>query len=78
MSPEQRTQVEALMGNPQPSEIEISRVVEAVTARGGLEYARERAQAFCERAESALEAIRPSPARESLRASLTYVLERRR
>ena len=78
MSAAQRTRVEALMGNPQPDEREISRVVEAVTERGGLEYARDRAQAFCERAEAALEAIRPSPARESLRASLAYVLERRR
>jgi octaprenyl-diphosphate synthase len=78
MSVAQRTQVEALMDDPQPNELEISRVVVAVTERGGLEYARERAQAFCERAETALEAIRPSPARETLRASLTYVLERRR
>jgi len=78
MSVAQRTQVEALMDNPQPNELEISRVVVAVTERGGLEYARERAQAFCERAETALDAIRPSPARETLRASLTYVLERRR
>jgi octaprenyl-diphosphate synthase len=78
MSGEQRGQVEALMDNPQPSEAQISRVVDAVAERGGLEYARERAHAFCERAEAALEAIRPSAARETLRASLTYVLERRR
>jgi len=78
MSAAQRTQVEALMDNPQPNTDEISRVVDAVAERGGLEYARERAQGFCERAEAALEAIRPSPARETLRASLTYVLERRR
>jgi octaprenyl-diphosphate synthase len=78
MSAAQRTQVESLMGNPQPNADEISRVVDAVAERGGLEYARERAQGFCERAEAALEAIRPSPARETLRASLTYVLERRR
>ncbi|HEV8196459.1 MAG TPA: polyprenyl synthetase family protein [Gemmatimonadales bacterium] len=78
MSAEQRGQVEALMENPQPSEAQISRVVDAVAERGGLEYARERAHAFCDRAEAALEAIRPSAARETLRASLTYVLERRR
>ena len=78
MSAAQRTQVGVLMGNPQPNADEISRVVDAVAERGGLEYARERAQGFCERAEAALEAIRPSPARETLRASLTYVLERRR
>jgi octaprenyl-diphosphate synthase len=78
MSPGQRTQVESLMANPQPSEAEIGRVVGAVTERGGLEYARERAQGFCERAEAALDVLRPSPARETLRASLAYVLERRR
>jgi geranylgeranyl pyrophosphate synthase len=78
MSPIQRDQVEALMDNPQPSQAEISRVVDAVTERGGLGYARERAHTFCERADAALDAIRPSPARETLRASLTYVLERRR
>lgn len=78
MSAAQRSGVEALMENPQPSDEEIGRVVEAVAERGGLEYARDRAQMFCERAEAALEAIRPSPAREALRASLTYVLERRR
>lgn len=78
MSVAQRNEVEALMGNPQPNEVEIGRVVEAVTERGGLEYAQERAQGFCERAEAALDAIRPSSARETLRASLAYVLERRR
>ena len=47
MSAAQRTQVEALMDNPQPNADEISRVVDAVAERGGLEYARERAQGFC-------------------------------
>ncbi len=77
MSAAQRVQVGALMENPEPSAVEIAAVVTAVTECGGLDYARERAQGFCAGAEAALEALRPSAAREALRASLTYVLERR-
>jgi octaprenyl-diphosphate synthase len=77
MSSGQRARVEALMANPEPGDAEISRVVEAVAECGGLEYARDRAQALCARAEAALDSLRPSAAREALRASLAYVLERR-
>ena len=65
------------MGNPEPGEPEIARVVEAVRECGGLEYAHLRAQSFCARAEAALEALPASAAREQLRASLSYVVERR-
>jgi octaprenyl-diphosphate synthase len=78
MAPGERTQVEALMAAPQPSDEQIGRVVRAVAERGGLLYARERAQKLCTQAEAALDALPASPARETLRASLTYVLERRR
>ena len=47
-------------------------------AAGGLEYARERAQRLAQQAEAELDGCPPSPAREALRASITYVLERRR
>jgi octaprenyl-diphosphate synthase len=77
MSGAQRAQVEALMDNPQPSDAEIAGVVAAVSECGGLVYARARAQAFCASAEAALDALHPSPARERLRGSLGYVLERR-
>ncbi len=78
MAPGERAQVEALMAAPEPSDTQIGGVVRAVTERGGLLYARERAQMLCAEAEAALDALPPSPARETLRASLTYVLERRR
>ncbi len=78
MSAPERAQVEALMDNPEPDDAGIALVVAAVTARGGLEYAKDRAQQLCAQAEAALDSIRPSPARETLRASLTYVLDRRR
>ena len=78
MSAEERARVEALMDAPEPTDADIAGVVRAVTERGGLDYARDRAQKLCAEAEAALEALPSSPARETLRASLTYVLERRR
>ncbi len=78
MSVPERAEVEALMANPEPDDAGIARVVEAVASRGGLLYARDRAQGLCAQADAALDSIHPSPAREMLRASLTYVLDRRR
>jgi octaprenyl-diphosphate synthase len=78
MSPAERAQVEELMDAPEPGERQIAAVVRAVAGRGGLGYARERAQKHCAQAEAALEALPATPARDALRASLTYVLERRR
>ena len=60
-----------------PSDEQISAVVDAVTEAGGLEYARERAHALSTGAEEVLEALAPSPAREALRASIPFVLDRR-
>ena len=78
MSSAERAQVEELMDAPEPGERQISLVVGAVAGRCGLVYARERAQQHCAQAEAALEALPATPARDALRASLTYVLERRR
>lgn len=78
MTPAQRAAVARLMATPEPSDDQIAEVVAAVTEGEGLDYARQRAQALAARAESELELLPPSPARETLRASLTYVLERRR
>lgn len=77
-SPAERQQVTALMGNPEPSDAEIAAVVAAVSARGGLEYARARAQQLVSQADDALGQLPPSDARETLRASLAYVVDRRR
>ncbi len=77
MTSEQRSQVERLLENPEPSDSEIAGVINAVAACGGISYARSRAQGFCASAEAALEALPATPAREQLRASLTFVLERR-
>lgn len=77
MSTEQREQVERLLENPAPTDPEIARVIQIVADCGGIEYARGRAQSFCAGAEAALAVLPPSAAREQLRASLTFVQERR-
>jgi octaprenyl-diphosphate synthase len=74
----ERQRLDALMANPEPSDREIADVVSAVAAHGGLHAARERAQRHCAQADDDLAALPEGPARETLRASLTYVLERRR
>ena len=68
----------ALMGTEEPGADQVARVIELVAEAGGLEYARERAQRFALAADAELDRLPASPARESLRASITYVLERRR
>ena len=74
----ERRLVTSLMRNPEPSDAEIADVVTAVAERGGLDYARGRAQQLAGEADEALGALPPSEARETLRASLAYVLDRRR
>jgi octaprenyl-diphosphate synthase len=78
MSEAQRGRVVHLMETPEPPDELIAEVVADTAAAGGLAYARERAHRFIALAEAELDALPPSPARETLRASLTYVLERRR
>ena len=72
-----RRDVTQLMRTEQPDAAQVARVIELVTEAGGLDYARERAQQFAGIADAELDRLPPSPARESLRASITYVLERR-
>jgi octaprenyl-diphosphate synthase len=78
MDPSARKQVERLMATAEPSDDQIANVVSLVAEIGGLEYARERAQSLAEQAESELDALPAGPARDALRASITYVLDRRR
>jgi octaprenyl-diphosphate synthase len=78
MSDTSRRGVEQLMTSPEPTDEQIAEVVAVVAEAGGLEYARERAQRAAEQADAELDALPPSQAREALRASITYVLDRRR
>jgi octaprenyl-diphosphate synthase len=72
-----RRELGALMAAPEPSEQQISRAIQLVADSGGLEYARERAHRLAAEAERELDALPQSAARETLRDSITYVLDRR-
>jgi octaprenyl-diphosphate synthase len=70
--------VSRLLHSPEPSDAQIADVIAAVTAAGGMEYARERALRLAQQADSELDVLSPSAARDALRASITYVIDRRR
>jgi octaprenyl-diphosphate synthase len=78
MNDAQRARVQRLMETEAPPDGLIEEVVADVAERGGLAYARDRAHQFARRAEAELDVLPDSPSRETLRASLTYVLDRRK
>jgi octaprenyl-diphosphate synthase len=77
-SPAERRALAALLQNPEPADGEIAAVVASVAMHGGLDQARDRAQRLVMAAEEDLSLLPETAARETLRASLTYVLDRRR
>jgi octaprenyl-diphosphate synthase len=72
-----RAVVERLMATDEPSDEQVAQVIAVVRDAGGLEYAGQRALALARRAEAELEALPPSPARDALRDSIAYAVERR-
>lgn len=78
MEEAERRGVSRLLQTPEPSDSQIGEVIMTVSRAGGLEYARERAMRLAQLAEGELDLLQPSPGREALRASITYVIDRRR
>jgi octaprenyl-diphosphate synthase len=74
----ERARVAALMEHPEPDDAMIQDVVASVTRHGGLDYARDRAHRLAGQADEELRRLPDSPARDTLRAVLGYVLDRRR
>jgi octaprenyl-diphosphate synthase len=77
MSPGQRRLVADLMATPDPGDELVAEVVRLVDGAGGLEYARRRALELAQQAEAELAILPPSQAREALRDSIAYAVERR-
>ena len=73
----ERHAVARLLHSPEPSDAQIADVIAAVSEAGGLEYARERALRLAQQADTELDVLQPSAARDALRASITYVIDRR-
>ncbi|HEV2750245.1 MAG TPA: polyprenyl synthetase family protein [Gemmatimonadales bacterium] len=77
MSPADRRVVGELMAAPTPEDGLVADVIRLVAARGGLDYARRRALELAQQAESELDILPPSAARDALRDSIAYAVERR-
>lgn len=77
MSDAARRRVERLMAEPEPPDALVAEVVALVAEAGGLDYARRRAESLARDAEIELEALPPTPARDALKDSILYAVERR-
>jgi octaprenyl-diphosphate synthase len=77
MGEPERRAVSRLLHSPEPSDSQITEVIQAVTEAGGLDYARERTLRLAQQADAELDTLQPSAARDALRASITYVIDRR-
>jgi geranylgeranyl pyrophosphate synthase len=78
MGKSEQRQVAGLMETPEPTDRQIAEIIAAVAEAGGLEYARDRALRLAQQADGELDALAPSHARDALRASITYVVDRTR
>jgi octaprenyl-diphosphate synthase len=78
MDDAERRGVSRLLHSPEPSDSQIAEVILAASKAGGLDYARERALRLAQQADTELDLLQPSAARDALRASITYVIDRRR
>jgi octaprenyl-diphosphate synthase len=78
MAPDDRRLVAELMATPEPSDGLVAEVIRRVAAAGGLDYAHRRALELAQQAEAELEMLPASPARDALRDSIAYAVERRR
>lgn len=77
MPPEDRRRVHELMATAEPGDALVADVIRSVGAAGGLDYARRRALEFAQQAEAELDILPPSAARDALRDSIAYAVERR-
>lgn len=69
-------EVKHLFASESVSDEEIATVVSIVQENGGFEYARARGEEFAEQAQDALNELPDNVARQSLGASISYVMER--
>ena len=76
MSRAARAEVEHLFAGDGATDDDIAKVVQIVADGGGFEYARQRGEEFAERAHDALGELPDTVARDSLSASISYVMER--
>ena len=74
---EQRLLVNALFGDPEPSDEQILRVMQATEALGGIDYSMKIAEEFAQAALDAIEKLPESGATTALVEAVSYAIERR-
>lgn len=74
----ERERVERFFADPEPADDAIDDVVGIVRRRGGLDYARSRAEDHAERAAGQLASLPDEPATAALRDAVAYVIGRKR
>ena len=77
LPPREQRLVVRLMATPDPGEDLVAEVIRLVDAAGGLDYARRRALDLAQQAEAELDILPASLARDALRDSIAYAVERR-
>jgi octaprenyl-diphosphate synthase len=78
LSGAQRQMVDDFFANPDPGDDAIAAIIQLAHEHGGLDYARERALAYAQRASAELESLPDGPALQALRESIVYAVERTR
>ena len=69
--------VQNFFADPVPQDEKIAEIIDLTARHGGIEYAKSRAERFGEAAVNGLMELPDSPATESLRDAVTYVIDRR-
>jgi octaprenyl-diphosphate synthase len=78
LSPAERAELERFFADPDPRDEDVEWITRIVHERGGLDYAKERALEYAERARQALQGLPHGPALNALNESIDYAVERRR
>jgi len=76
MSGAERREVDLLFDSAEPSDAQIARVIEIVTHRGGLDYARRRGDEYAREAAMSITDFPDTPARGALHDAIAYALDR--
>jgi len=77
-TPAESREIRTFFTRTEPTDEEIGRIIDIVSCRGGLEYARAKARHYADLAEASLEGLPAGDAVDALRDSVSYTVDRTR
>jgi len=77
-APAESREIRTFFTRTEPTDEEIGRIIDIVSRRGGLEYARAKARHYADLAEASLEGLPAGDAVDALRDSVSYTVDRSR